>query len=49
MGGLRCLGLSLTVRRQDLMTIASAELMTPPDPPKRPIGFVTPNEKKSEG
>ena len=25
---------------------ALRELMTPPDPPKRPIGFVTPKEKK---
>lgn len=25
---------------------ALRELMTPPDPPKRPIGFVTPDEKK---
>jgi hypothetical protein len=25
---------------------ALRELMTPPDPPKRPIGFVTPQEKK---
>jgi len=24
---------------------ALRELMTPPDPPKRPIGFVTPDEK----
>lgn len=24
------------------------ELMTPPDPPKRPIGFVPPSEKKNE-
>jgi len=24
---------------------ALRELMTPPDPPKRPIGFVTPEEK----
>ena len=22
------------------------ELMTPPDPPKRPVGFVTPQDKK---
>ena len=29
---------------------AIRELMTPPDPPKRPIGFVTPEEKsKSRG
>lgn len=28
---------------------ALRELMTPPDPPKRPIGFVTPDEKKSKG
>jgi hypothetical protein len=26
---------------------AIRELMTPPDPPKRPIGFVTPEEKKT--
>lgn len=26
---------------------ALRELMTPPDPPKRPIGFVTPEEKKT--
>jgi hypothetical protein len=25
---------------------ALRELMTPPDPPKRPIGFVTPEDKK---
>ena len=25
---------------------AIRELMTPPDPPKRPIGFVTPQDKK---
>lgn len=25
---------------------ALRELMTPPDPPKRPIGFVAPQEKK---
>ena len=24
---------------------ALSELMTPPDPPKRPIGFVTPEDK----
>jgi hypothetical protein len=24
---------------------ALRELMTPPDPPKRPIGFVTPEDK----
>jgi len=28
---------------------ALRELMTPPDPPKRPIGFVTPEEKKAKG
>jgi Mg/Co/Ni transporter MgtE len=28
---------------------ALRELMTPPDPPKRPIGFVTPDERKSNG
>jgi len=28
---------------------ALRELMTPPDPPKRPIGFVTHDEKKSKG
>lgn len=28
---------------------ALRELMTPPDPPNRPIGFVTPNEKKCKG
>ena len=28
---------------------AIRELMTPPDPPKRPIGFVTPEEKKDKG
>ena len=28
---------------------AIRELMTPPDPPKRPIGFVTPDEKKTKG
>jgi hypothetical protein len=27
---------------------ALRELMTPPDPPKRPIGFVTPQEKKTK-
>ena len=27
---------------------ALRELMTPPDPPKRPIGFVTPDEKKAK-
>jgi len=27
---------------------AIRELMTPPEPPKRPIGFVTPSEKKSK-
>ncbi|MEO8104117.1 MAG: hypothetical protein ABI790_16485 [Betaproteobacteria bacterium] len=26
---------------------AIRELMAPPDPPKRPIGFVTPNESKT--
>ena len=26
---------------------AIRELMTPPEPPKRPIGFVTPEEKKT--
>jgi hypothetical protein len=26
---------------------ALRELMTPPEPPKRPIGFVTPEEKKT--
>lgn len=26
---------------------ALRELMTPPDPPKRPIGFVTADEKKT--
>ena len=28
---------------------ALRELMTPPDPPKRPIGFATPEEKKTQG
>jgi hypothetical protein len=28
---------------------ALRELMTPPEPPKRPIGFVTPEEKKPAG
>ncbi len=28
---------------------ALRELMTPPDPPKRPIGFVTQGEKKNTG
>lgn len=28
---------------------AIRDLMTPPDPPKRPIGFVTADEKKSKG
>ncbi len=28
---------------------ALRELMTPPEPPKRPIGFVTPQEKKKPG
>ncbi len=28
---------------------ALRELMTPPDPPKRPIGFVIPDEKKDKG
>ena len=28
---------------------ALRELMTPPDPPKRPIGFVTPDEKGKKG
>lgn len=27
---------------------ALRELMTPPDPPKRPIGFVTPEDKPSK-
>jgi hypothetical protein len=27
---------------------ALRELMTPPDPPKRPIGFVTPEDKKDK-
>ena len=27
---------------------ALSELMTPPDPPRRPIGFVTPSEDKGE-
>ena len=26
---------------------ALRELMTPPDPPKRPIGFVTPQDKQT--
>jgi len=26
---------------------ALRELMTPPDPPKRPIGFITPEDKKT--
>lgn len=36
--------------RQQLKQLFDAlrELMTPPDPPKRPIGFVTPEEKKSK-
>jgi hypothetical protein len=35
----------------DLRGIGDAvrELMTPPDPPKRPIGFVTPDDKDSKG
>jgi hypothetical protein len=28
---------------------AIRELMTPPDPPKRPIGFVTPENRKEKG
>lgn len=28
---------------------AIRELMTPPDPPKRPIGFVTPEDRKEKG
>jgi hypothetical protein len=28
---------------------ALRELMTPPDPPKRPIGFVTHEDKKGKG
>jgi hypothetical protein len=28
---------------------AIRQLMTPPDPPKRPIGFVTPAEKDTKG
>jgi hypothetical protein len=28
---------------------AVRELMTPPDPPKRPIGFVTPEDKSKKG
>ena len=28
---------------------ALRELMTPPDPPKRPIGFVTPEDKGKKG
>ena len=28
---------------------AIRELMTPPDPPKRPIGFVTPEDKSKKG
>ena len=28
---------------------AVRELMTPPDPPKRPIGFITPEETKPQG
>lgn len=28
---------------------ALRELMTPPEPPKRPIGFVAPEEKKNSG
>jgi hypothetical protein len=28
---------------------ALRELMTPPDPPKRPIGFVTPEDKSKKG
>lgn len=27
---------------------AVRELMTPPDPPKRPIGFVTPQDKSKK-
>jgi hypothetical protein len=27
---------------------AIRELMTPPEPPKRPIGFVTPEERKKD-
>ena len=27
---------------------AMRSLMTPPDPPKRPIGFITPDEKKAK-
>ena len=27
---------------------AIRQLMTPPDPPRRPIGFVTPGEKKEK-
>jgi hypothetical protein len=28
---------------------ALRELMTPPDPPKRPIGFINPEDKGSRG
>ena len=28
---------------------AIRELMTPPDPPKQPIGFVTPEDKGKKG
>jgi hypothetical protein len=38
-------------KRQDLVPKlfdALRELMTPPDPPKRPIGFVTPEDKASK-
>lgn len=36
------------VMRAQLKQVLDAirELMTPPEPPKRPIGFVTPQEKK---
>ena len=36
--------------RAQLKTVFDAlrELMTPPDPPKRPIGFVTPEDKGSK-
>lgn len=27
---------------------ALRELMTPPEPPKRPIGFITPEDKKDK-
>lgn len=38
----------MTPRPHKQVFDALRELMTPPDPPKRPIGFVTPKDKGSK-